>query len=219
MNTDKIWFRLRNGVGVLGVLLPLIAVFGAGLNKHFNPDMTNGAWWWSISATYYQTPALVAILSSASVILMAYDGYDWRDSLVTTLAGVFGMGIVLFPCSVGWIPKTQHVGFFQLPMKYSNIVHVAFAFLFFTAMAINSLFLFTIGENNPTPQKKIRNIIYRVCGIGMIATMVLMIILMNILDGWVIFVAETIMLLFFGFSWLTKGGCWLRDKQKEENDE
>ena len=42
----KMYLRIRNLCGLLGILLPWIALFAAGI-KLDKPH----AWWWSISAT------------------------------------------------------------------------------------------------------------------------------------------------------------------------
>ena len=79
-------------------------------------------------------------------------------------------------------------------------------------LSINSLFLFTLGEENPTKQKKIRNIVYRVCGIGMLCALALMVIPVSFFAK--TFIVEAIALTFFGISWLVKGQALgiLKDK-------
>lgn len=66
----------------------------------------------SISATYYVdaciTPFMI-ILGSAGILLICYDGYEKIDEIICTLAGIFGLGICLFPC-FAWGP----VGTFQI---------------------------------------------------------------------------------------------------------
>ena len=99
---EKMYLRIRNVCGILGVILPWLALFSAGIAEHVGPCQTE--WWWSISATYYQSPALVGVLVPACLVLMSYIGYDLTDNLLTTAAGVLGLGIVLFPCKVNWIP-------------------------------------------------------------------------------------------------------------------
>ena len=155
----------------------------------------------SISATYYLTPALAGILTTAAVVLMCYKGYDWRDELVTTISGIFGLMIVIFPCDCS-AASSNIVGFFQLPIAISNVIHLASAVIFFILLAINSLFLFTLGESD-TKQKRIRNIIYKVCGIGMFCTLFLLV--LPIQFSAKIFIVEAIALTFFGISWLVKG--------------
>ena len=101
----RMYLRIRNLCGLLGIILPWIALFSAGIVL----DKPEG-WWWSISATYYQSPALVGVLVPACIVMMSYIGYDWKDNFITTLTGLFGLGIVLFPCKVDWIADGSAVG-------------------------------------------------------------------------------------------------------------
>ena len=201
MSKDLWLRRIRNLAGFLGMILPWISLIGAiivsnttGVPAEFWPTL-------SISATYYICPALTGILTAASVVLMCYDGYNLRDNIVTTISGVFGIMIVLFPCAC--TVSGEMVGFFQLPVAISNTIHCASACAFFILLSINSLFLFTLGEKEPTKQKKIRNIIYRVCGVGMICALILMVLPVSFFAK--TFVVEAIALTFFGISWLVKG--------------
>lgn len=201
MSKDLWLRRIRNLAGFLGMILPWISLIGAIIVS--NTTGVPAEFWstLSISATYYICPALTGILTAASVVLMCYDGYNLRDNIVTTISGVFGIMIVLFPCAC--TVSGEMVGFFQLPVAISNTIHCASACAFFILLSINSLFLFTIGEKEPTKQKKIRNIIYRVCGIGMICALILMVLPVSFFAK--TFVVEAIALTFFGISWLVKG--------------
>jgi len=198
----RMYLRIRNLCGLLGVILPWIALFSAGIATHPHPT----EWWWSISATYYQSPALVGVLVPACIVLMSYIGYDTIDNLVTSISGVFGLGIVLFPCMVSWIPEGTPVGFFQVPIETSNIIHSACAAMFFFTIALNSIFLFTKSGATMTKRKKIRNTIYRVCGWGMIA-LELCFVLARVLGapGFTVMILEILLLTLFGFAWLVKG--------------
>ena len=197
----KMYLRIRNLCGLLGILLPWIALFSAGI-KLDKPD----GWWWSISATYYQSDALVGVLVPACIVLMSYIGYDRVDNFITTLTGLFGLGIVLFPCKVDWIADGSTVGFFQLPIEFSQKIHTACAVLFFLCAAINTLCQFTRHGATMTPQKKVRNVIYRICGWGMIGLLVLLIALVLLkAPGWVVMVSEILLLHLFGFAWVVKG--------------
>ena len=210
MSKDLWLRRIRNLAGFLGMILPWISLIGAIIVS--NTTGVPAEFWstLSISATYYICPALTGILTAASVVLMCYDGYSLRDNIVTTISGIFGIMIVLFPCAC--TVSGEMVGFFQLPVAISNTIHCASACAFFILLSINSLFLFTIGEKEPTKQKKIRNIIYRVCGIGMLCALILMVLPVSFFAK--TFVVEAIALTFFGISWLVKGQVFdiLKDK-------
>jgi hypothetical protein len=206
MNKNLWLKRIRNICGFLGMILPWISLLGAYLAYKNGADVN-----WkdlSISQTYYFTPALASILTAASIVLITYDGYEFKDNLITTISGVFGICIVLFPCS-GVL--NGNVGYFQIPIKISSKLHCISAVIFFGLLAINSFFLFTLGENKPTKEKKIRNLIYRICGIGMIGSFLLMLIPHFFAQT---FIVEAIALTFFGVSWLVKGQALgiLKDK-------
>lgn len=193
--------RLRVMLGVLGMILPWIVV----LLQLFN-GVENFVWPSSISATYYTNASTVfmIILGSAAILLMCYKGYEWYDDLTLSLAGVAALGICLFPT---W-DKAQLVGTFMLDHNTSSTIHNIFAIIFFGLLSYNSIFLFTKGDKNPTNKKKIRNIIYIVSGIGMLASFLIFLIpdACFQLDGTniKIWLLETIALFFFGLSFLTK---------------
>ena len=186
--------RLRRWIGWLGPALPLIVVLLQLCNDSFE-------WPTSISATWYTnacTPFMI-ILGAAGILLMCYKGYDIVDDILNTSAGIFGLGICLFPCSV---PDAEDkVGTFLLPVGISDTIHYICAVMFFGILAYNSLFQFTKSSGEMTKNKKIRNIIYRVCGIGMVLSFGILLLPTFKIQVWLM---ETIALFFFGVSWLTK---------------
>ena len=198
--------RLRCILGWLGMLLPLIVlalalIFGYGL-----PD--------SISATYYLAPCItpfMIILGAAGIFLICYNGYDRQDDIICTLAGCFALGICLFSCATKGLIATwpelaelTRVGTFQIIPWVSGILHNICAVGFFMLLAYNSLFLFTKSSGAMTENKKKRNILFRVCGIGMVVSLVA-IVPVSIFDIWGgTWLIEAIALGFFGISWLTK---------------
>ena len=211
---EKMYLRIRNLCGILGIILPWLALFSAGIADHPSPE-----WWWSLSATYYLSPALVGVLVPASIVLISYIGYDNVDNFITSLAGTFGLGIVLFPCKVSWIPEGTPVGFFQIPMETSHVIHTVCAALFFFTIAMNSLFQFTRTSGNMTDQKIIRNKIYRFCGYGMLALEAAFLVLRLVkAPGYWIMIIEVLLLHLFGFAWLVKGEAFpfLNDKESKK---
>lgn len=202
--------RLRKWIGWLGMLLPLIVLALCLIFEYGVPD--------SISATFYLDPTVapfMIILGAAGILLISYMGYDKQDDVICTIAGIFGLFICLFPCATTdlithWEAENipTYVGTLQLPQNISGIIHNVSAIIFFALLAYNSFFLFTKSSGEMTSKKKKRNIIYRVCGIGMISSFLLMIpvIIFNVWGGtWLI---ETIALIFFGISWLTKADTY-----------
>lgn len=200
VDVDKVWMkRVRNLAGLMGMILPWLSLIGAILVARTQGYPENFWKFLSISETYYVTPPLVGVLTTASVVLMCYKGYSTKDHVISALAGLFGLMIVLFPCECPAAGKI--VGFFQLPVNISNIIHCASAVAFFLLLSYMSLRQFTQGKD--TPHKRIKNIIFRVCGIGMLCALALMVIPFEFFAK--TFIVEAIALTFFGVSWLVKG--------------
>ena len=200
--------RMRIMIGVLGILLPWLVA------------LITLSWPGSISETYYSWFAVgtfMVILGSASILLINYKGYEKIDDITSTLAGIFGIGICLFPMTYQPNPETK-TGVLHLVSSTSNIVHCICAFIFFGILAFMSFFLFTKTKGEMTKQKKIKNIIYRICGIGMIGSFLLM--LLQLIPNFncynITWIVETIALFFFGFSWIVKSDAipCLKDRRK-----
>lgn len=190
--------RLRGFLGALAILLPWLVVL---LRWEFPK---------SISATYYTFeagPVFMIILGAASILLMCYNGYDRTDDILNTVTGIFGLCICLFSCepcefmSSAEVMGLTHVGTFQIPVLVSKWLHNGFAVAFFVLLAYISFFQFTKTSGGMTQRKKIRNIIYRVCGVGMLASFLILLLPEFYIQVWL---TETLALFFFGVSWLTK---------------
>jgi hypothetical protein len=183
--------RLRCFVGRLAIALPWIVVL---ILQKF-PQ--------SISATYYTRacPAFMIILGAASILLMFYDGYDKADDILNTIAGILGLIICLFPCEY----DAEKVGVFQTPVEISAMIHNISAVVFFVILAVVSLFQFTKSNGNMTAKKKARNVIYRVCGVGMVASFAILLLPDFYVKVWL---TEMFALSFFGVSWLTKANAY-----------
>jgi hypothetical protein len=205
---------LRQLIGVLGILIPFICFFGGLLVAGLPLQI-------SISA-YYHTNArdfFVGLLVCVGFFLMTYKGYELIDEIVTTVSGAGGFCVAFFPCMPpGGEPA--RIGFFLLDKGLSDTLHAISAAVFFTLLALNSLFLFTLHDpvKEKTTRKKWRDSIYRACGILMLALEVLLVVLLLTIgkqavdDSKIVFMIETAMLAAFGVSWLVKGGTILKDK-------
>lgn len=189
------YVALRKSIGWIGILLPF--VLAIGYIAIFNGEGTEP----SISHYYYtkMRNVFVGSLCAVALFLFFYRGYEKRDDWAGNIAGFFAIG-------VAWIPTTE-IG----PPDLLGNIHFACAAIFFITLAYFSIFLFTKSAPGvePTQQKLARNKIYVGCGIVMIACL-LAIVLYSLLknedtSSSLIFWAESIALVAFGFSWLTKG--------------
>ena len=192
------YLTLRRVVGVLGVSMPIVvAVWGLVLPlPHRLLD--------TISDYYgFRTrDVFVGVLFTIAWFLFTYRGYDRRDNIAGNFACVFALGVALFPDNgPGMDP----------------VIHYLSAAALFLVLAYFSLALFTKTGGNPTPKKLVRNRVYRVCGIVMLACIALMG-LYNLVGKPAVlaglkpvFWLETFALWAFGFSWFVKGETLWKD--------
>lgn len=159
--------RLRTMIGWLGMFLAWIVVFLSLFYGFGFPP--------SISATYYYAPCItpfMIILGAAGILLMCYRGYTKSDDIINTITGLAALSICLFPCGATTL---AYVGTFMIPVAISSLIHNISAVIFFGLLAFNSIFLFTKSNAvKMTKNKKIRNWIYRICGIGMILSFLIL---------------------------------------------
>ncbi|MGA9292325.1 MAG: hypothetical protein WCE54_21395 [Ignavibacteriaceae bacterium] len=210
------YLTLRKLIGILGMLLPFACILGGSLIQN-KPVLD------SISAYYYSNmrDILTGLLVGISLFLITYKGYELRDRLAAIISGIAGLGVAIFPCESRVEPSSA-VGLFQLAHPLEGYLHYGSSALFFTLLGIISYFLFTLGDKeNWTKRKKIRNIIYRACGVVILVSLLTLAVLSIILGdellttAWTL-VFETIMLLAFGISWIVKGESLFADKPDEE---
>lgn len=204
---------LRQSIGWLGISLPIVLILGGWIVQ---PGHIEG----SISSYYYTNmrDLLVGILGAVGVFLITYQGYDQVDNWVTNLSGLTAFGIALFPCEYPF-NRDMPVGVFHLPSRISVYFHLISAACFFLLLSYNAFFLFTkTGAGKPGPRKILRNLLYRLCGITIIACLIGIALylwlwqetfLRNLAP---ILVLETLALWSFGVSWLIKGGSFLTDR-------
>jgi hypothetical protein len=224
-NTAVSYWRLRQLIGILGILLAFLSVLAGLLGGADNPPH----WWSSISATYYSNaaPVMVGLLVCVGMFLTTYDAYTTADTVVSTLSGAAAVIIAFFPCRLEAFENSR-VGVFHLPAATSQTIHSIAAVTFFLLLGCMSIFLFTRTDGNVTGRKKIRNVIYLICGWTIIAALsadgILTVLYTNNILGngkgiyayeytaWGI-TFEAVMLTAFGVSWLTKGGLIKPDIQ------
>jgi hypothetical protein len=211
------YLGMRRIIGFLGIGLPVIVVLGGYIQ---NGVVIQG----SISGYYYTNMRdfYVGLLFSVSLFLLSYKGYERIDDIVGNMSGIFAMGAVIFPTSM-FSGKVVKVGIFLIDDNISEYLHLIFAALFFLSLAFNSLFLFTRHEGFMlSREKKKRNVVYIICGLVMLISMLCTTAYTLLLRDTVlskmnpVLVLETISLFSFGISWLVKGNTLFRDKNRVE---
>jgi hypothetical protein len=205
---------LRKTIGWVGTLLPviLLAVNPIALSiENSGCGVVPG----SVSG-YYYSPArniFVGALCALGLFLIAYVGYDLGDRLITDAAGVFALGVALCPTkpTVASPPSVACQTVAQLSTREQvvgdiHLVSAALMFVFLAWMAIR----FTNTDKPPSPQKLLRNRIYQICAIVILACLVAAVITnflpasVKALFPW-LFLWEAVAIFAFGTSWFVKG--------------
>ena len=209
-NTDNSlvisYLSLRKAIGYIGILLPFVLIIGKILLQ--NPGILS-----SISSYYYSVmgDVFVGSLCATGVFLLSYHGYEKKDDIAGDIAGLAGIGVALFPVAKG-NPTASQAAIGQW--------HLVFATIFFLTLAYFSLFLFrkTNPNKQSTDMKKIRNIIYLICGIIMIICIALIAYISFMpanpaakLISNPVFWLEASAIVAFGISWFVKGEAILKD--------
>jgi hypothetical protein len=207
------YLTIRKAIGLLGMALPVVLAVGSTISGCEVLQDT-------ISHYYYTTMGdlLVGLLSATAIFLITYKGYD-NDHVYTNLAGVFALGIAFLPtsniadgtCALFTIPANE----------LRQTAHLVSAGAFFLVLAYISFFLFVRSGHRVTHEKRKRNLVYRSCGVIMVAMVLgIAVYYWAFSDAFrmqwrplrPVFWMESIALWAFGISWLVKGETILKDK-------
>ena len=204
------YLNLRTIIGIIGIALPIVLILGNILFG--SPGVLP-----SISAYYYSVmrDVFVGSMCAAGVFLLSYR-FDPVSNAVSDIAGIAAIGVAFFPTPPN-AGATQH----QMAIGYA---HSVFAAVFFVALAFFALFLFQKPDPGKklTKQKKVRNNIYRGCGITMAVCLVLLLTTLFLQNAqWLQslnpgFWLETLALLTFGVAWFIKGGTLIPPPLKDK---
>jgi len=209
------YLTLRKSVGLLGIFLPFVLIFGVRFLT--NCDILQD----SISDYYYTKLGhyMTGTLCAVSLFMFSYKGYGPKDLWAGRGASLFSLAVAFFPCS-NFNPLSECKVLELKGNDVINLIHFASATCLFLIFSFFCLFLFTKSSGHPTKRKKQRNVVYKICGV-IILLSITVIFLYSVIpalhkqfkDYKPIFWFETLALLAFGFSWLTKGEALLPDKK------
>jgi hypothetical protein len=199
------YYTLRILIGAAGILLPVLLVVGKLISEN------SLAIEYSISDYYDNSTAgdiLVGVLFSLAFFLVSYKGYAPIDSIAANLGCAFALGVALCPTT----SKNSFI----------HYAHFVFAFLLFSVFIFFSIYLFRKSGPHPTKQKKNRNKVYLLCGIIMIVCIVGIAVFEFLVNSrfrekWhPVFWLESLALVSFGFSWITKAEMVFSDDNKKK---
>lgn len=183
----------------------------------------------SISHYFYTTGNVFfeGVLWILGLVLIYYPAYEHDkkgDVILTNISGFLAWGVALIPTNND---SQDSCAIFNFPPDSAlrNGIHLACAGAMLLIFAYISLKLFTIsdannyGPSNPYKWKKIRNRIYRTCGVATALSIVTIVILMQIekqleiIIGFkYVFWLEVTAIVPFGIAWLVKGGFLFTDQ-------
>ena len=192
----------RQLIGYIGLILPFLLI--AIVLTRDGVELWNELE--SISAYYYTgaVTAFAGMLVGLFLFLFTYRGYEndehnWADRLAAKVAAIAALLVAYYPTRAPVEPLAV-----EWWKEWMGVVHHGAAIVLFTMFAIFSLWLFRLtGAQPPTADKLLRNRIYLVCGLVIVAC-----ILWAGFNGWrgvSIFWPEAIALIAFALSWLVKG--------------
>lgn len=227
------YMYLRKIVGWIGSLLPIALIVGGLLSVTASlPESMSGYYYTQMRNVF------VGALCALGIFLVGYAGYDDLDRWITNVAGVGAIGVAFLPtkppaCAVGSrICSPPSVAHLSVSQQFVGDVHLFFAAVTFIALGVMAL-RFAKSEETPAGQvnivwlrhelgfakprddrrsrrKRIRNIVYRVCGITILSCVVLAglshVVPMPVGTRWpLLFSFEALAVFAFGLSWFVKG--------------
>ncbi len=196
---------LRRDIGIIGMVLPFVLIIGKIILESLGISSSTSAYYYSVMGDVF-----VGSLGALSIFLLCYR-YDLLDDIVSIIAGICAIGVVLFPTA-------PDVDATQLQTAI-GLAHASFASYFFLILALMAIFLFRRTDQvSPTRRKQQRNTVYLICGIVILACVVLadLTLFVPYLQGasWLqplhpIFWLESFAILAFGFAWFVKGETFI----------
>ena len=196
-----VYADLQRFVGVLAITLPFILLIGHGIDT--------GNWVKTSMSFYYYSHLKTWFVGSLFAMGLSFIAYNYKpiqpdfvvDNVLTWIAGVAAIGVALCPTIFS---KTQHGA-----PKIISGVHLGCAIVLFGVLAFLALCRFTKHGACMTPRKRMRNRIYRGCGIVILGAIGLIGVsaLLKWKGDWsVLFIGEATATVAFGVAWLVKSG-------------
>ncbi len=219
---DTIWltnqYTLRKLIGILGIMLPVFLWLVIYLDTGHRAVLP------SVSHYYFTRASgvFVLILGLMGIFLLVYKGHDPIDFYLSSIAGIAALFVIILPtdnlspiCCPG--DPDKHTVTLLNENAARETIHFIAAAIFLLCLAIMSYFLFTrsnLPRHKRTREKKIKNILYRVCACIMVGAM--LVVVAGIPSIGIInrdfyeahhltFWMEIAAVEMFGIAWLVKG--------------
>ncbi len=214
-NSDLVvsYLTLRQMIGAIGLLMPILVRLGGYFFEHIATTD-------SISAYYYtgMRDVFVSTLVLVGILIACYRSTRTLDNVLGTVAGLAAIGIGLFPMSPVFAEEIlrRYPGM-DKDQCYVNRgflgYHFIFVACFFALCFVMVTFRFTaFTPPDAAREMRRRNLVYRICGVVMLLSFLVIGALALRGKGGSIFWPETSAVIAFGVAWLVKGQAILKDK-------
>lgn len=223
--TEKSYRKIRQTIGALGLLLPLLVYLHTGIIWH--------CWQLQDSISHYYFTSgnvfFVGILSILGLVLLYYPAHKNEkkgDKWLTSFSGICAWAVAYIPTNSN---SCDSCAMFNIPCnKTRQYIHLTCAGIMLFIFSYMSIKLFTRSNplnyniDNTMKWKKIRNCIYITCGLITLLSIVAIFILMKLEDYLhpfpftekYVFWLEVSAIVPFGFAWLIKGGFLFTDDRE-----
>ncbi|MBD9723957.1 hypothetical protein [Streptomyces caniscabiei] len=188
--------RLRLGVGVIGVLLPLALPAGNWIAARLDGRSGADAWPGSMSGAYHTSTrdVFVGALCALGIFLIVYR-FDRSNDILGTVAGTCALGVALFPTAPG---SGGDAG-----QQTVSVFHQVFAVALLTAMAAFCLSMYRAPGIADRPYARRP---YLVAGVLILVFMALAAVaaVTEVGDDWPVtplYLCEWLSVWSFGFAW------------------
>ena len=203
------YYRLRQALGALGLLLPPVLIGGTIFEGDTLPPALSDFIYTPFGGYFAGT------MFAIGVFLLTYVGYGGDSGLLTdrrvsTVAGLGAIAVALFPNDTLDPCDPDLLG----DVGITGTLHVIGAGTFLVSTAVFCFVLFRRGTQAPSRAKRIRNTLYTVCGLVIAGCILGLAVYFLLLDAggrcalrplrpvlWL----ETLTVLAFGLAWLVKG--------------
>lgn len=205
------YLYLRRVVGWLGTLLPLILL--AANPIALSIEHSSCGWLPNSVSGYYYSPVrniFVGAVVGLGLFLVAYVGADLGDRVITDLAGVFALGLAFFPTTPTVASPAsatcETVSHLSSRQQVIGDIHAVSAVLFLLFLAWMAIRFTTMDSPQPSPQRLLRDRIYWICAIVILASAVAAVVT-NFLPVSLrpsfpyLFLYEAVGIFAFGVSW------------------
>lgn len=197
------YYNLRIGIAIMGIVFP-VCLAVSGYIKGIPLQDSISAYYHAGGDHHFYRTFFVGLLFAIGVCLCLYKGFTNWENYALNMAGIFAIGVALFPMS--WSgPEGDFTEY-----KFFGLVsaHYLSAVLLFLCIAYVCIWQapFTLSLIKEEQKRKRYKNIYWALGAGMILSPIIALLFAFVIQGMqkYTFIVETVGILIFASYWLIK---------------